>query len=55
MDVSACLAELLEWAASVLNDDDDDDDDDARRAAELVQAMDGWMCRGGFPPGRWKV
>ena len=28
--------------------------DDARELAELVQAIDGWLSRGGFLPDAWK-
>jgi len=28
---------------------------DAERLAELVQALDGWLSRGGFQPAAWRV
>lgn len=28
--------------------------DDVERLCELVQAMDQWLAKGGFLPGRWE-
>jgi hypothetical protein len=25
-----------------------------RHAAELIRALDEWLCRGGFPPADWQ-
>lgn len=30
------------------------DKDDLDRLAELKEALDGWLARGGFPPKRWR-
>jgi len=67
MDPEANLAEQLSLAAEiieiidersddngVLSDEDKDEVvDNAERLAELVQALDGWLLRGGFLPKRW--
>jgi hypothetical protein len=54
MDPDACLKELLElsrgiggpgWAY--------DDQRSAERMAELIEALDGWITKGGFLPQRW--
>jgi len=29
--------------------------DDAERLADLVSAMDDWLCRGGFLPREWEA
>ncbi len=62
MDPNAKLAELLglAWAAIDRADRGDFDragmtepEAEALRMAELVNALDGWMVRGGFKPARW--
>ncbi len=66
MDPNANLEELLSLAHQVIEAQDDDDgeqDDhtfpdgldrsDLYRFAELVEALDGWITRGGFKPTRW--
>lgn len=66
MDPKANLSEQLALAAEiieiiygrssygVLSDEDRDEVvENAARLAELVQALDGWLRRGGFLPKRW--
>jgi len=62
MDPNANLKEQREIAAKIIADDDRGpigalkskiDPDDAARLAELVQAMDEWLCKGGFKPKGW--
>lgn len=61
MDPEANLKELLELSEEVLNGDLDDFDqsevyavaEKATRMAELVQALDGWIKKGGFLPKSW--
>lgn len=50
MDPDAALTELLELAEIGA----EGDEVDAARMAELVLALDGWICRGGFCPARWR-
>lgn len=62
MDPDANLAEQRELAAKIIKDIDTADPstinpvdpDDASRLAELVQALDAWMSRGGFLPAAWQ-
>jgi len=58
MDPNANIKELLSLAASIRKDYEDEDgngvdQDDANRLAELIEALDGWLSKGGFLPGRW--
>lgn len=56
MDPDANLKEQLELAAAIENGrilTFDELDRTAARLAELVQALDHWLARGGFRPGRW--
>lgn len=68
MDPNANLKEQLEISATILKTWDDCNadgtltsdqmefvSDQANRIAELVEALDGWMCKGGFAPARWGV
>ena len=50
MDPDACLAELLEFAKS----EEGGEDIDIERIKELLQGLDGWLMKGGFPPRRWR-
>jgi len=52
MDPESNLAEQKRLIQRIL-DTDDVDADDARRLAELSDALDGWMCGGGFLPRAW--
>lgn len=61
MDPNATLDELLALTRSLLNTPDADgvaesrlDPADAIRAAELVEALDGWLMMGGYLPRRWQ-
>lgn len=45
MDPNACLEEILSLCAG--------DDPDALRLIELMEALDGWIIKGGFLPDRW--
>jgi hypothetical protein len=51
MDPNANLAEQRRIALSIL----EGDDGDAERLAELVQALDEWLTKGGFLPDAWRV
>lgn len=58
MDPNATLRELRQLAAQIITDYDDVegngiDQDDANRLAELVEALDDWITKGGFLPGAW--
>ena len=66
MDPNANLDELLSLAEQVSEawDEEDGEQDDTSfpkgldrsdlyRFAELVQALDGWLKKGGFKPDRW--
>jgi len=62
MDQNANLAEQREIVARILIQDEDspywntgDSEGDAMRLAELTQAMDEWLTRGGFLPVDWSV
>ncbi len=63
MDPDANLKEQLEIAKRLLKkfmDSDKDmafdesDEGDVVRLAELVEAMDGWIRKGGFLPAAWR-
>ncbi len=51
MDPNACLNEMRALAARIL--DGEGDAADGGRLAELVDALDGWLARGGFVPAAW--
>jgi len=53
MDPNANLEEALEIVGEMLNESEHIDVGDAVRLAELIQALDGWICQGGFLPERW--
>jgi hypothetical protein len=57
MDPDANLAEQRKIVARLLDDNQRKDDygraQDANRLAELVQALDEWLTRGGFLPPSW--
>lgn len=57
MDPDACLAEIREIADRFTTGDPskapEEALDHAVRLAELVQALDEWITRGGFPPSSW--
>lgn len=62
MDPDACLEEMLKLAKSLQDMDPDPDSissmrsglEGASRLAELVQALDGWLSKGGFLPKKWE-
>jgi hypothetical protein len=59
MDPNATLEEMRTLSAKMRKDYEDPDgngidQDDANRLAELVEAMDGWLSKGGFLPAAWK-
>lgn len=60
MDPNANLEEqrrLVAWltsAADCLDVDDAEFEAKAMRLAELVEALDIWLCRGAFAPSAWK-
>ena len=57
MDPDENLKQQLELAGAILHlyhqDSGYDATDDAVRLAELVQALNDWIVRGGFPPDAW--
>jgi len=59
MDPEAALANLRELCAQVLEGDEEGDptlEDSELRALEIAeqfQALDEWLCRGGFKPKEW--
>lgn len=55
MDPDANLVEQRELAAKLVEADETSPGfaEDARRLAELVEALDEWISRGGFLPARW--
>lgn len=62
MDPNANLEEQLELVARLLYEEAEDDIDEdylqdradmAIRLAELVEALNGWITRGGFLPRAW--
>lgn len=59
MDPNSDLKKMLKLAAKMLRDHEDEDlegidRDDANRLAEMVEALDGWLSKGGFLPGKWE-
>jgi hypothetical protein len=55
MDPDANLAEMRDLSTRILGDAGlDPISYDADRLAELVQALDGWLSGGGFPPKAWR-
>lgn len=57
MDPEANLLEQRELAARIVKAYDGGapvDIDDAARLAELVIALDAWLCKGGFKPATWE-
>jgi hypothetical protein len=61
MDPQANLAEQRSIAARIIERLDNPGrvqpyrlEHDAERLAELVQALDEWLTRGGFLPARWE-
>lgn len=59
MDPDANLAEQRRLAAALRDEARTRSHDDlarkAQRLAELVEALDGWMSRGGFAPRAWRA
>lgn len=56
MDPDANLEEQLKLAKNITKaewEDIDDDRADMYRLAELVLALDEWICDGGFLPEKW--
>lgn len=49
MDPNAALAEIRSIIASF----ESDPDFDSGRLIDLVEALDGWMSKGGFAPFAW--
>lgn len=57
MDPDACLAEIRQIQMLFAMQDGNEEarePEDIDRYIELVQALDGWMTGGGFPPKAWK-
>jgi hypothetical protein len=54
MDPNANLKEQREIAKRILSDDGEDTGYDAVRLAELVEALDEWIMKGGFLPKEWR-
>jgi hypothetical protein len=57
MDPNANLKEQLEQVQLLLYGKpllQDDYVEVAGRLAELVEALDGWLSKGGFLPGKWE-
>lgn len=59
MDPNENLKQQLELAGAILHlyhqDSGYDATEDAARLAELVQALNDWIVRGGFPPAAWRT
>lgn len=53
LDPDANLEEMLSLAR-VVGESEPIREGDAARLAELVQALDGWISKGGFLPKRWQ-
>jgi hypothetical protein len=56
MDPDYNLASQLKLVKKIYSDIDKDkpiDPEDAEMLATLVEALDGWMSKGGFLPKRW--
>lgn len=56
MDPDENLRQQLQLAGAIIHlaDEDYDATDDAVHLAELVQAMNDWIQRGGFLPEQWE-
>ena len=55
MDPDANLEEQRRIVARMLDNEENEDYlTDAQRLAELVQALDEWIVRGGFLPEEWR-
>jgi hypothetical protein len=59
MDPNATLAEMVGLAEVIQKDYEDEDgngvdQDDANRLAELVEALNNWIRKGGFLPTAWQ-
>lgn len=54
MDPNETLRRLRIAYKIILNDEPEVDADSAIDLAELCEALDGWLSRGGFLPGAWK-
>ena len=57
MDPNANLRDMRAEASAILESLDSNcpiDPDDAAHLAELVQALDAWILRGGFLPADWQ-
>jgi hypothetical protein len=60
MDPNECLREMRKLAKSVRKDGSEGEayEDrcwpDIERLCDLVEALDGWMSSGGFPPKAWE-
>ena len=55
MDPDACLSRLRNLANRIINDQDARGCyDGGEDLAELVLALDGWICKGGFLPKEWR-
>lgn len=56
MDPDENLRQQLQLAGAIIHlaDEDYDATDDAVRLAELVQAMNDWIQRGGYIPFAWR-
>ena len=56
MDPNATLEEMRRLMHAILNEVSTAQEDfaNAERLAELVEAMDGWLSRGGFLPRSWQ-
>lgn len=58
MDPNSNLAEQLRIARDILHAFDRElpwDDAEVTRLAELVEALDGWLSKGGFLPEAWST
>lgn len=53
MDPDEALAELRRLAHDYTEDQVDDEHEAALRLIELFQALDQWVCNGGFLPAEW--
>jgi hypothetical protein len=52
MDPNETLRRLRDLSQTIIGADENESED-ALALAELVQAMDGWLKRGGFLPTEW--
>lgn len=56
MDPDACLKEMRALAGAILvGDVAENQPHESCRLAELVEALDGWLSRGGFLPAPWAL